>query len=140
MVGLSLKRWQIVTILKLSNGHEHLTDKSALYTLNTCPQDPNFLPFSSTTSRFQDTKLSNIRSAPNDPRLALPVNCQKYPVYTNYLQPRPKLHSFALRWLLYEIIAVFGFTVWYNVEPEIYRKQSLKIGNSTFQKSKRIPL
>ncbi len=35
---------------------EHLTVKSTLYTLNTYPWGPNFRPFRSSTSGFQDTR------------------------------------------------------------------------------------
>ena len=44
---------------------------SILYTLNTHPCGPNFTPFRSTTSHFQDTRLSKIGNAPNDPRMTL---------------------------------------------------------------------
>ncbi len=36
---------------------QHLTVKSTLYTLNTYPRGPNFAPFRSTTSGFQDITL-----------------------------------------------------------------------------------
>ena len=44
----------------LQNDLEHVTDKSTMFTLNTYPRDPKFGPFSSTTSRFWDTRLSKI--------------------------------------------------------------------------------
>ncbi len=53
---------------------EHLTVKSSLYTLNTYPRGPNFSPFRSTISRFQDktcTRSAKIGDAPNDPKLNL---------------------------------------------------------------------
>ena len=50
---------------------EHLTVKTTLYTLNTYPWGPNFSPFHSTTSSFQDTGSLKIGNAPNDPKLSL---------------------------------------------------------------------
>ncbi len=44
---------------------------SILYTLNTHPWGPNFNPFPSTTSHFQDTILSKTGNVPNDPRITL---------------------------------------------------------------------
>ncbi len=50
--------------------HEHLTVKSTLHALSTYPRGPNFGPFRSTVSRFQDTtytRWAKIGNAPNDP-------------------------------------------------------------------------
>ncbi len=63
------------------NDLKHLSVKSTLCTLNTHPRGPNFTPFRSTTSRFQDTRLK-IGNAPNDPRMTLQFTINKY----NHLQ------------------------------------------------------
>ena len=70
--------------------------KIILYILNIDPRGPNFTPFRSTTSRFRDTSLSKIENAPNDPKWPQSLNCQKYPVYTQYPPPRVKFHSVSL--------------------------------------------
>ncbi len=44
---------------------------STLYTVNTHLRGPNFTPFHSTASHLQDTRLSKIGNAPNDPRMTL---------------------------------------------------------------------
>ena len=49
--------------------------------------------FRSKTCSPQDTRLSKIGNAPNDPEWPQVVNCQKYPAYTEYSHPRPKFHS-----------------------------------------------
>ena len=50
---------------------EHLTIKSTLYTHNTYSCGPNFNPFCSTISDFQDTRSLKIGNAPNGLKLNL---------------------------------------------------------------------
>ncbi len=113
---------------------EHLSVKSSLYTLNIYPEGPNFHRVSSTTSRLRDTRLSKIGYAPNDLILTYwtwtlnHVICQRYPVYTDYLPPRPKFHSFAIRWFLFEMIAVWSFL--YMTQWWYFWKKNREVKNS----------
>ena len=50
------------------NDLKHLNVKSTLYALNTHPWGPNFSPFHSTTSSFQDVR-QKIRKAANDSQM-----------------------------------------------------------------------
>ena len=70
--------------------------QSTLYTQNTTTEA--VCPFCSTTNRFQGTRLSKIGNAPNDLRMTLNIylTCQTYPVYTEYVPPRPKFWSVSL--------------------------------------------
>ena len=78
---------------------EHLTLKSTLHTLNTYSQGPNFGSFRSTVSRFRDTtctRSAKIGNAPNDPKLNLTLNSQKYAIYTMTYPLRSKFSSVLL--------------------------------------------
>ncbi len=58
-------------------------------------------------------------------------------MFNNYPHPTsPKFHSVLLYdRSFFQIIEVFGFSIGYNGEFEIFKKKSLKIGNSKFKKS-----
>ena len=64
-------RYKVIKIRKCTEWPqtelERVTVKSTPYTINTYPRGPNFGPFRSTTSCFQDTRASKIGgNAPND--------------------------------------------------------------------------
>ncbi len=88
---------------------EDLTVKSTLYTLNTYPWGPNFCPFRSTISRFQDktyTRTAKIRNAPNDPNWTWRLNSQKYPMYTKIFLLRFAPYPNKLLWHFCIIIII----------------------------------
>ncbi len=64
----------------LPNDFENYKVKGTLYMCYWSPKVINFTPFPSTTNRFWDTKLSIIRNVPNDLRMTLKFNSQRYPV------------------------------------------------------------
>ena len=66
------------------NHLKHLTVESTLYILNTHPWGPNFTPFCSTNSWgfFRYNVVKNHQMTLEWPQAP---NCQKYPVYTEYL-------------------------------------------------------
>ncbi len=69
--------------------------KRILYTLNTCPQGPNFGQFHSMANWFWDTRLSKIENASNDLWVTL-NNCQST-LHTLNIFPRgPEFHSVSL--------------------------------------------
>ncbi len=57
------------------------------------------------------------------PEWLKPLNCQKYPVYTEYSPPRPEFHSVSLYGCsFFQIIEVFGFHIGYNDEFQKFVK------------------
>ncbi len=81
-----------------STEFKHLTVKSTLYALHTPGWGPNFGPFYSTTSRFQDTRLSEIWNATNDTKLNMNIlTIKKYSIYPIHTYPRDPYFHFALR-------------------------------------------
>ncbi len=80
------------------NDLNHLTVQSTLYTLNTIPKTQishRFVP-RVTTSRFWDTSLSKIGTAPNDLRVTSRTELSKGHCIPWIFAPRPKFHSISL--------------------------------------------
>ncbi len=81
-------------------------------------------------------KLRKIESATNDPNMTLNATRPKIRhIYLTTVHESQILVRFALRWLILQIIEVFGFSIGYKGEFEIFeKKKKLKIGNSKISK------
>ena len=89
-------------------GIEHLTVKSAPYTLNTYPWGPNFGVFCSNTSRFWDTRSSKIEKCTEWAQTELENLTVKITLYTLHTPKAQILVRFGLRFAVSVIQHVQG--------------------------------
>ncbi len=94
-----------------------------------------FSPISYHQAQIKKNRKS--RSAPNDLNMTLNATRSKVLIYVALPTTSPKFFTPFCSTInnVFQIIEVFDFSAGYNGKFEIFKKKSLKIGNSKFQKS-----